>query len=231
MWDEPIPADAELLGVTVSMYAASRDVGEGIAAMLASVRLYNGFTPVGDARQVAMPAGSLALVEVGGAADAWGVTLTKALLDNLRIGIVVSNTDDAVYGEAAIDGVEVTLHLNYAPEVAITSPTDGGTIYVGEEATLTATATDVEDGDLSDSIEWSWRAAGSADPFDFIGIGASVGWTPPAAGQYEVRAAATDSGGLTGSHIVTVTVTERAGAGDYVPGRSLAHRLLMMGGE
>src|SRR5690606_15189570 len=131
VWDEPIPADAELLGVTVSMHAASRDLGAGVAAMLASVRLYDGVTPVGDARQVAMPAGSLALVEVGGAADAWGVTLTKALLDNLRIGIVVSNTDDAVIGEAAIDGVEVTLHLNYAPEVAITSPTDGDTIYVG----------------------------------------------------------------------------------------------------
>lgn len=90
---------------------------------------------------------------------------------------------------------------NTAPTVTITAPGNGAT--VGTTVTLTGAANDNQDGNLSSSIRWSSNVAGN------LGTGTSVSATL-ALGAHTLTAAVTDSGGLTTSTSVNVTVASAA---------------------
>jgi hypothetical protein len=90
--------------------------------------------------------------------------------------------------------------VNTPPTVTITSPLDAATYFVGQTVELRATATDAEDGDLTASIVWSSSIAGA------LGTGGSVDVTTLALGTHTITASVTDSGGLTDSDSVTITV-------------------------
>ncbi|MEE9609391.1 MAG: Ig-like domain-containing protein [Myxococcota bacterium] len=59
-------------------------------------------------------------------------------------------------------------HLSEAPAVTITAPPDGSSVAQGAAVTLTDTATDAEDGDLSGNLTWTSSNDG------VLGTGASI---------------------------------------------------------
>ncbi len=86
---------------------------------------------------------------------------------------------------------------NVAPDVVITAPANGSAFSedVGPIA-FQATATDPEDGDISASVTWTSDIDGA--------------FTSPYAlsvGTHTVSATATDSGGLSDTNIITITIT------------------------
>ena len=90
---------------------------------------------------------------------------------------------------------------NTAPAVTISSPTGGSTVTEGDVVVFAAAADDVEDGDVSASINWLSSLDG------LIGSGASVSTASLSAGEHTVMAEAVDSQGASGSSMVTLNVT------------------------
>ncbi|HTL52976.1 MAG TPA: S8 family serine peptidase, partial [Planctomycetota bacterium] len=91
------------------------------------------------------------------------------------------------------------------PTVTISAPTEGGTFYNYAPVTLTATASDPQDGDAGASIQWSSNLGGA------LGTGASVG-VILVIGDHTITASVTNSNGLTASatrliHIVAAPPT------------------------
>jgi hypothetical protein len=74
-------------------------------------------------------------------------------------------------------------------------------VAAGAAVVFEASADDPEDGDLSATVAWSSSLAGS------LGSGASLVLTDLSLGTHAVTASVTDSGGLSGSAEVTVTLT------------------------
>ncbi|MCP4994321.1 MAG: calcium-binding protein [Gammaproteobacteria bacterium] len=89
--------------------------------------------------------------------------------------------------------------INDMPTVSITTPADGLEFLVGETITFTGTATDPEDGDQSEGIQWSSDIDGA------LGTGASID-VVLSEGPHVVTADVTDSGGLSGSGSINLTV-------------------------
>ncbi|QTD51194.1 PKD domain-containing protein [Sulfidibacter corallicola] len=75
-------------------------------------------------------------------------------------------------------------------------------LLVGTPLTLTATATDLEDGDLTAVIQWS-DSFGEAD-----GTGGTFTFTPTIAGAHTISATVVDSVGLSAGAAVTVNVVD-----------------------
>lgn len=88
--------------------------------------------------------------------------------------------------------------INIAPTVTISSPTDGTTLWHGAAVTLSATAEDEQDGDLSGSVTWTSDRDGALDP--------DAGDVILSVGQHVVTASVTDAGGMSASDTVSVTV-------------------------
>lgn len=88
---------------------------------------------------------------------------------------------------------------NTAPVVAITAPADGAAFESGATIELAGTADHAEDGDLTANLAWSSSLDGS------LGTGGnrSVALSD---GTHTITAMVADSGGLTGSASVTITV-------------------------
>jgi hypothetical protein len=94
---------------------------------------------------------------------------------------------------------------NSAP--ALNVPLDG-TVALGNTLTLSATATDAEDGTLSSTITWVDRATPHNDPGNTYGnAGASWAYTPTAIGIHPIQVSVTDSGGLVTTETFDVEVT------------------------
>ena len=89
---------------------------------------------------------------------------------------------------------------NTAPSVTIASPADGASFQEGDAIGFSASASDTEDGDLSASIAWSSDKDGS------IGSGASLSLSTLSANAHVITAAVTDSGSLSGSDSISITV-------------------------
>lgn len=98
-----------------------------------------------------------------------------------------------------IDGIPAG-PINEAPTVTITAPPDGSTFTAGDSITFTGTADDPEDGDISADIAWTSSIDGQ------FGTGASVTTSGLSVGTHTITAEATDSGGKSGSDIITITI-------------------------
>ncbi|HZJ09201.1 MAG TPA: hypothetical protein VFD39_05860 [Trueperaceae bacterium] len=88
---------------------------------------------------------------------------------------------------------------NTAPEVSITSPTDAAVIALPGTVVLAATATDAQDGDLSDAVVWMSDVDGALTP-------AAGGEVTLSAGTHTITATVTDAAALAGTDSVTVSV-------------------------
>lgn len=90
---------------------------------------------------------------------------------------------------------------NQVPTVAISTASQN--VAVGTSLTLSATATDVEDGDLTGSLAW----VDALDPAA-TGSGGTYSRTFTSTGAHLITASVTDSGGQLGSATVTITVQD-----------------------
>lgn len=99
---------------------------------------------------------------------------------------------------------------NVAPTIAITSPTDAATAQVGEEITISATASD-SDGSVTNVEFYDGSVKigeDSSAPFQVV-------WSPSLSGSYSLTAVATDDKGATAtSAAIAVTVNEQTVNGE-----------------
>lgn len=94
---------------------------------------------------------------------------------------------------------------NTAPSVSIATPANNASFTQGDSVSFAASASDNEDGNLSGSITWTSSRDG------VIGTGASFSTTSLSVGSHTVTASVTDSGSLSGSDTVSVTINAPAG--------------------
>jgi extracellular elastinolytic metalloproteinase len=94
---------------------------------------------------------------------------------------------------------------NTAPVVTISSPANGASFLTTDSITFAASVTD-EDSNLAGSLSWISNLSGS------IGSGATFP-TSLAAGTHTITASVTDSGGLSGSSSIAITVTAPQSSG------------------
>lgn len=90
---------------------------------------------------------------------------------------------------------------NTAPTVTISSPSNGSSVVQGTSVTFTGSSTDAQDGSLSAGIVWTSNLMGQ------IGTGASFSRSDLTVGTHTVTASSTDSGALTGTAVVQISVT------------------------
>ncbi len=109
-----------------------------------------------------------------------------------------------------IDDVAVTRQssctgpVNIPPAVTITAPADGTQVVEGTSITFAGTANDAEDGDLTSDLEWTSHLDG------IIGSGGSFPKVL-SVGTHTITAKVTDSGSLSGSDAVEVTINPDTG--------------------
>ena len=89
---------------------------------------------------------------------------------------------------------------NTPPTVVITSPANGATYPLGTVISVAGSASDSEDGNLTSKIQWSQNDLS-------IGTGSGLAVSLDVLGTQTFSAKVTDSGNLTGSSQVSVTVT------------------------
>ena len=107
--------------------------------------------------------------------------------------------------------LSTTTPSNSAPIIAITDPPGPAVVVEGTALSFIATATDVEDGDLSPAVSWSSDLDGP------LGTGATIS-SVLSAGQHSVTASVQDSGGILVLATVAVTVfPDETGGGDSPP--------------
>ncbi len=106
-----------------------------------------------------------------------------------------------------IEIIEVTPPTNNPPSVTISTPPDNANFDTGESITFSGTANDVEDGDVTASIEWS------SDLDGVLGTGASIAVSDLSVGEHVITATATDTQSSPGSDSITITVLYPAPTG------------------
>jgi hypothetical protein len=112
---------------------------------------------------------------------------------------------------------------NTAPTVTITSPGTGLTLLLGTSVTFAGTATDKEDGNITNRLVWRSSLDGQ------IGTGASF-TRSLSLGLHVITASVTDSSGAAGSRQISLTVSLLASAAP-APGISLSARGYKSGGR
>lgn len=102
-------------------------------------------------------------------------------------------------GAQATAAVDVSVTMDQAPTIAISSPQDGSAFNVGSAIAFMATAVDPEEGDITAAIIWSSSTDGA------IGTGGSI-QAILTAGTHSVTASVMDPKGQSASATVVVTV-------------------------
>jgi YD repeat-containing protein len=100
------------------------------------------------------------------------------------------------------DRVTVSESVGTTPTLTIRGPANNASIMQGGSVTFTGTAIDVEDGTISNGIEWSSNVDGA------LGTGESVSIATLRIGTHAISASVTDSDGRQTTQTMTVTVTD-----------------------
>lgn len=93
-----------------------------------------------------------------------------------------------------------TSPTNSAPSVSINSPGNNSSFVEGTTVSFDGSASDNEDGSLTSSLQWSSSLQG------LIGTGQAFSTNTLVVGRHVITASVTDSGQLTGSKQVVVTI-------------------------
>jgi Leucine-rich repeat (LRR) protein len=102
-------------------------------------------------------------------------------------------------GNAASDSVAVLILPNTAPAVTIDSIQNGAIFQAGELVTLSGTATDAEEGNISPAIQWQSNLDGA------LGSGASIQF-PLRIGNHTISASITDGTGASTTQTVNLRI-------------------------
>jgi len=115
--------------------------------------------------------------------------------------ILTANATDSE-GLAANDQVSISITTGATPSLTLNPPSPSGTIEQGDTITLSGSATDSEDGDISHSIRWTSSVDASFDE-----TGATVSTDQLNAGNHVITATVSDSDGNSTSDTLNVFVT------------------------
>jgi len=114
--------------------------------------------------------------------------------------IIATAYDTAGASASYLVNIVVQAPVNTAPVVNIISPANGASITAGISFTLSGTANDAEQGNMSASLQWI------LDGTTTIATGASAIVVISSPGAHTITALVTDSGGLQVSQVVNVSV-------------------------
>lgn len=132
-----------------------------------------------------------------------GPSLTADQVENrLKTSGVMVSVPASGRSYPRLDCFEAVLGNNNLPVVSITDPVDGAFILENALVNIAATATDAEDGDLSNAIEWS-------DNGTVFATGALVAQSF-AVGTHTLTASAMDSSGLTNTDVIEINVVSES---------------------
>src|SRR5207253_3279422 len=144
-----------------------------------------------------------------------GPSITATL--SLGTHVITATARDSA-GTAAADLIHVTVGSG-GPAVTIAAPANTGSEMFGRPVAFIGSATDIPDGDLSFSLQWTSDIDGP------IGTGPSV-TKRLSAGTHTITASVTDSDHNTGSASITFQVTAtRVGYEDFSYGPSIEVQL------
>ena len=104
------------------------------------------------------------------------------------------------FGEVRMVVPALTVQPNEPPTVTITALDDGATFDEGASVTFNATANDQQDGDISADIVWNSSIDG------YLGEGAFVNTDSLSEATHTITASVSDSGGMSGSDSIDVTI-------------------------
>jgi hypothetical protein len=138
------------------------------------------------------------------ASIAWSSSLDGALGTGAALAPVLSVGAHIVTAQVTDSGglvaqATIAVTVNGAPSVSITSPVDGSQFDEDEVVSLTGTASDAEDGDLSAALVWSSSLDGA------LGTGAALA-LPLSPGAHVLTVQVTDTGGLVAQATIALTV-------------------------
>jgi hypothetical protein len=129
-----------------------------------------------------------------------GATLSAGLsTGNHTVTATVIDSGNLSVSRSITINVNPATPENSAPQVSIQSPANGSSFEDSQSIVFVGAATDNEDGNLSQNIVWSSSIDG------VIGTGASVS-ASLTQGQHTITASVTDSGNLSSSSSLSVTV-------------------------
>ena len=165
-------------GTTISLTATASDTQDG--TLTGQIQWTDNGTPVGS-----------------------GGTVSRTLTTLGAHVIVATVTDTGSLPGSSQVSITVTAPANTPPTVTITSPANGASFVQGTTISLTATASDTQDGTLTGQIQWT-------DNGTPVGSGGTVSRTLTTLGAHVIVATVTDTGGLPGSSQVSITVTAPA---------------------
>jgi len=126
-----------------------------------------------------------------------GATMQPAIPSYCDLTETTLESDD-------ISGIEslyppTSTSRNTAPSVAISSPSQGSSFSNGTAITFSGSATDKQDGDMSGSLAWTSSIDG------LLGYGSTL-IRALSSGTHTITASVRDSGGISGSAQITVSV-------------------------
>ena len=132
------------------------------------------------------------------------IDLSSLASQSVRVKFVWNVSEPGTgFGFFQLDNIRLntsSVPNNVAPVVTITSPGNGSSTTVGQSVTFVGTAADTEDGNISSSISWVSSRDGA------IGSGGTFSTSALSAGTHTITASVVDSGGLTGSASISITV-------------------------
>ncbi len=112
----------------------------------------------------------------------------------------IKNTGSFSWHTAICNFQVSTGPVNQSPVVAISLPENGSLWAQGAEVAFLGSASDAEDGDLSDYLSWTSSLDGD------LGTGAAITKTSLSLGSHTITAQVTDAGGKPGQAQVSITV-------------------------
>jgi hypothetical protein len=114
-----------------------------------------------------------------------------------------NSSGNSAYSNAASAQTQAAAATNSAPTVTISGPSNNSSYAYGATVNFSGSASDTQDGNLTSSIKWTSSIDGQ------IGTGGSLSRTL-SSGSHVITATVTDSGGLTASARVSVSVAAAA---------------------
>ena len=141
-----------------------------------------------------------------------GVGIGFAKILSAGSHVITAKVTDST-GATASDEVSVVVNAtqsNTAPSVTISAPASGTSVNQGTSLIFTGSASDTQDGSITAKLSWSSNIDGT--------IGTGSGFSKVlSAGSHTITARVTDSGGMTASKSVSVTIAASAPVGSSNP--------------
>ncbi|NJC25891.1 putative Ig domain-containing protein [Neolewinella antarctica] len=138
-------------------------------------------------------------------------TITVGAASVTPYSVTVTVTDDGTPTLNAATTFSWTVSepviVNTAPVVTIDSPVDGSAVPRGTNITLSGTVTDAEENNLETGLQWSSSDTQFTPDAVSGGVGASITGQLVTPGSQTITATVVDGGNLSGSDVVTVTVS------------------------